>query len=74
MFYDLYWDDIDIVNLLNSYYKKVWVGQYIEYEGKFRGIYYVIYLRFLFYKDKVVEVVGICVDIINKKIMEEDIF
>lgn len=71
--HDLYWDDIDTANLLNSYYKKAWAGQYIEYEGKFRGIYYVIYLRPLFHKDKVVEVVGTCVDITNKKIMEEDI-
>lgn len=71
--HDLYWDDIDTANLLNSYYKKAWAGQYIEYEGKFRGIYYVIYLRPLFHKDKVAEVVGTCVDITNKKIMEEDI-
>ncbi len=37
------------------------------------SIYYVIYLRPLFHKDKVAQVVGTCVDITNKKIMEDDI-
>ncbi|MEH6886252.1 PAS domain-containing protein, partial [Priestia megaterium] len=35
--------------------------------------YYVIYLRPLFYKEKVAEVVGTCVNITHKKIMKEDI-
>ena len=69
--HNFYWNDIETANLLNGYYKKAWEGQYIEYEGEFRGIYYVIYLRPLFYKEKVAEVVGTCVDITNKKIMEE---
>lgn len=71
--HDFYWDDIDTANLLNGYYKKAWEGQYIEYKSKFRGVCYVIYLRPLFHKDKVAEVVGTCVEITNKKIMEEDI-
>lgn len=71
--YDLHRDDIDTVNLLNTYYEKAWKGQNIEYEGKFKGIHYVTYLRPFFHEKKVAEVVGTCVDITKRKNMEEDI-
>lgn len=68
--YDLYPDDIDTVRLLNTYYKKAWEGQYVEYEGKFKDIHYVTYLRPVFHEEKVVEVVGTCLDISKRKSME----
>ncbi|MDQ0246296.1 ribose transport system substrate-binding protein [Bacillus fengqiuensis] len=68
--YDWYPDDMDTVRLLNGYYEKAWEGQYVEYEEKFNGIHYITYLRPVFQKEKVVEVVGTCLDITEQKKME----
>jgi ribose transport system substrate-binding protein len=66
--HDLY--PSDIANSLNMCYQKAWEGQYVEYEGEINDIQYAAYLRPLFHEGKVVEVVGSCMNITERKKME----
>ncbi|WP_110112326.1 MHYT domain-containing protein [Bacillus sp. CGMCC 1.16541] len=53
------------------YYQKAWDGYDTNYEGEINGIHYLAILKPVFYQDEVIEVIGSCVDITDRKQMEE---
>ncbi|OXS77864.1 substrate-binding domain-containing protein [Domibacillus enclensis] len=71
--YELYPDNTNMANSLNAHYEKAWKGHFVQYEGEYKEIQYITYLRPLFSEGNVVEVVGTCIDITKRKKMEEDI-
>ncbi|KKK37220.1 histidine kinase [Mesobacillus campisalis] len=67
---ELHHDDYDTFSLLERYYMQAWEGQYVEYEGEYRGIQYITYLRPISQGEKITEVVGTCIDITARKEQE----
>ncbi|UKS29095.1 PAS domain S-box protein [Paenibacillus sp. HWE-109] len=59
---------------IESYYSKSWNGdQNVMYETTFRGITYLTSLRPIYENGRVVEVIGSCVDITERKRMETEL-
>ncbi|MFC5989036.1 EAL domain-containing protein [Marinicrinis lubricantis] len=55
-----------------EYYERAWQGEEnVLYEGSMNGIYYIASLRPVYRQGKVVEIIGSCVDITEKKQVEE---
>ncbi|NOV02973.1 PAS domain S-box protein [Paenibacillus planticolens] len=60
-------------NIVN-YYRKAWSGEEnVMYEATFRGITYLTSLRPIFENGRVIEVIGSCVDITERKRMETEL-
>ncbi|WCK54231.1 EAL domain-containing protein [Aneurinibacillus sp. Ricciae_BoGa-3] len=55
------------------YYKQAWAGHCVNYEGKLNGVYYFAALRPIIRAGCVVEVIASCVDITERKQMEEEL-
>ncbi|TWI59028.1 EAL domain-containing protein [Halalkalibacter nanhaiisediminis] len=55
------------------YYKRAWAGENITYEGEINGIYYLAALRPITRGGQVVEVIASCVDITERKQLEEEV-
>jgi PAS domain S-box-containing protein len=56
-----------------NYYQRAWNGEEVTYEGNFNGIWYIASLRPIRTGGHIVEVIGSCVDITEKKKIEEDL-
>ncbi|WP_052947726.1 EAL domain-containing protein [Aneurinibacillus tyrosinisolvens] len=54
-----------------AYYKRAWVGESVNYEGEVNGIYYLAALNPIIRGGRVVEIIASCVDITERKQMEE---
>ncbi|WP_409300730.1 ATP-binding protein [Peribacillus sp. SCS-155] len=55
-----------------EFYHKAWNGEFVQYELNVYGVCSVASLRPMFQGNKVVEVIGSCIDITEKKRLEED--
>ncbi|GAA0453825.1 EAL domain-containing protein [Alkalibacillus silvisoli] len=55
------------------HYSIAWNGQDTSYEAELNGIYYLAQLRPVFEGEKVIEVIGSCVDITEKKVLEREL-
>lgn len=62
--------DVDFKNL---YYDKAWAGEITSYEGQMKGVSYLVQLSPVFKEGKVIEVIGSCIDITDRKIVEEEL-
>ncbi|WP_180954901.1 PAS domain-containing hybrid sensor histidine kinase/response regulator [Bacillus sp. V3-13] len=63
----------NIVDDKTNFYHKAWAGETTTYEGKINGISYLASLRPILRDGKVIEVIGSCVDISDRKNMEEEL-
>lgn len=62
----------DFAEKKNQYYQRAWMGEdNVTYEDEVNGIYYMASLRPVRKNGKVVEVIGSCVDITERKRIEE---
>ncbi|KAA0549971.1 response regulator [Bacillus sp. BGMRC 2118] len=69
--YDIY--PAEFANSKIEFYQTTWDGKFTEYEISHEGINYIAFLRPVFEKNEVVEVIGTCIDNTNLKQMEEEI-
>lgn len=59
---------------IDKYYRRAWSGEEnVMYEATFRGITYLTSLRPIFENGRVIEVIGSCVDITERKHMETEL-
>ncbi|MCY9665429.1 PAS domain S-box protein [Paenibacillus alginolyticus] len=59
---------------IDKYYRRAWSGEAnVMYEATFRGITYLTSLRPIFENGRVIEVIGSCVDITERKHMETEL-
>ncbi|KQX66942.1 PAS domain S-box protein [Paenibacillus sp. Root444D2] len=59
---------------IDKYYRRAWSGEEnVMYEATFRGITYLTSLRPIFENGRVIEVIGSCVDITERKQMETEL-
>ena len=59
---------------MDHYYRRAWNGEEnVMYEATFRGITYLTSLRPIFENGRVIEVIGSCVDITERKRMETEL-
>ncbi|MDQ0898692.1 PAS domain S-box protein [Paenibacillus sp. V4I7] len=59
---------------IDKYYRRAWSGEEnVMYEATFRGITYLTSLRPIFENGRVIEVIGSCVDITERKHMEMEL-
>jgi len=59
------------VETKRPFYQKAWDGEdHVQYEGEINGVWYLASLRSIKKEGKVVEVIGSCVDITERKKME----
>ncbi|GEN45483.1 EAL domain-containing protein [Alkalibacillus haloalkaliphilus] len=56
-----------------EYYTQAWEGQDASYEAELNGIHYIAKLRPIIENGEVIEVIGSCVDITEKKQLEEEL-
>lgn len=56
-----------------EFYKKAWAGETVSYEGERNGIFYLAALSPIIRGGRVVEVIASCVDITERKQMEEEL-
>uniref|UniRef100_UPI00240A5A33 PAS domain S-box protein n=1 Tax=Gracilibacillus dipsosauri TaxID=178340 RepID=UPI00240A5A33 len=56
----------DYAKLKHELYVKAWEGNFIQYESRVKGIYYVASLRPIFAGDKVIEVEASCIDVTER--------
>ncbi|WNR42191.1 PAS domain S-box protein [Paenibacillus roseipurpureus] len=64
----------DLADSIQSYYDRAWNGEEnVMYEATYRGITYLTSLRPIFEHERVVEVIGSCVDITERKRMETEL-
>lgn len=62
----------ETVEMITKFYNLAWEGkENVTYEGEINGISYIAYLRPVKRNGKVIEVIGSCVDITERKILEE---
>ncbi|OCT14415.1 hypothetical protein A8709_26785 [Paenibacillus pectinilyticus] len=63
-----------IADSMEDYYQRAWQGEEnVMYEATFRGITYLTSLRPIIEQDRVIEVIGSCVDITERKRMETEL-
>ncbi|NRF96067.1 PAS domain S-box protein [Paenibacillus frigoriresistens] len=64
----------ELADTILQFYQKAWQGQpHVTYEGVINGIWYFTSLRPIRRGGKVVEVIGSCVDITVRKLMEQEL-
>ncbi|MDQ0875486.1 two-component system sporulation sensor kinase A [Paenibacillus sp. V4I3] len=63
-----------MATIIDKYYRRAWTGEEnVMYEATFRGITYLTSLRPIFENGRVIEVIGSCVDITERKQMETEL-
>ncbi|MGD8191331.1 PAS domain-containing sensor histidine kinase [Brevibacillus ginsengisoli] len=60
-----------LANITLEYYRRAWSGENVTYEGQLNGVHYLATLRPVIRHGEVVEVIGSCIDISDRKAMEE---
>ncbi|PLR81357.1 ATP-binding protein [Bacillus sp. V33-4] len=63
----------NVIHNKTKSYDLAWAGEITTYEGQINGISYVASLRPILRNGKVIEVIGSCVDISDRKNMEEEL-
>jgi ribose transport system substrate-binding protein len=56
-----------------EFYAKAWEGQHIQFEGVKESIHYIVYLNPVFEENRVIEVIGSCLNISPVKRLEEKV-